>query len=183
MKGLGTSIYSHILRFLEVIVKENCQIFTFYAKVLFCEMVFLHLYLANMSFLSKTNCVQQSNNKYFEESGDFSFYRPYLDLISQSSNFARITILRHGVFFTFISKYNALLVWKKLCLPINYWLMFWRVWALLNLLTVIELVLQSEFCQNYYFAKLRFSPLFSKYVLFIQGTSHFIDLIRTNFTK
>ena len=89
---------SHILRFLEVIVKENCQIFTFYAKVLFCEMVFLHLYLANMSFLSKTNCVHQSNNKYFEESGDFSFYRPYLDLISQSSNFARITILRHGVF-------------------------------------------------------------------------------------
>ena len=150
-------------------------------ELLFCEMVFLHLYLANMSFLFKTNCVHQSNNKYFAESGDFSFYRPYLDLISQSSNFARITILRHGVFSPLFSKY-ALLVWKKLCPPIN-WLMFWRVLALLNLLTVLELVSQSEFCQNYYFAKLRFSPLFSKYFLFIRGTSHFIDLTRTNFTK
>ena len=37
---------------------------------------------------------------------------------SQSSNFARITILRNGVFSPLLSKY-VLFVWNKLCSPIR----------------------------------------------------------------
>ena len=68
-----------------------------------------------------------------------------LELISQSSNFSRITILRNGVFLPLFSKYVPL-VRNKLYPPIK-WLIFQRVWAPLILLAVLELISQiSNFC-------------------------------------
>ena len=89
-----------------------------------------------------------------------------LELISQSSNFSRITILRNGVFLPFFSKY-VLFVWNKLCPPIK-WLIFRRAWWLLILLTVLELISQSSnFARITILRNGVFSPLFSKYVLFV----------------
>ena len=64
------------------------------------------------------------------------------ELISQSSKFSRITILRNGVFSPLFSKY-VLFVRNKFCPPIK-WLIFRRVWAPLILLTVLELISQSS---------------------------------------
>ena len=69
---------------------------------------------------------------------DFYRFLPF----SQSNNFNRITILRNGVFSPLFSKY-VLFVWNKLCSPIK-WLIFRRVWGLLILLTVLELISQSS---------------------------------------
>ena len=69
---------------------------------------------------------------------DFYRFLPF----SQSSNFNRITILRNGVFSPLFSKY-VLFVWNKLCSPIK-WLIFRRVWGLLILLIVLELISQSS---------------------------------------
>ena len=91
-----------------------------------------------------------------------------LELISQSSNFSKITILRNGVFSPLFSKY-VLFVWNKLCPPIK-WLIFRRVWWLLILLTVLELISQSSnfaritILRNGVFLTF-FPPIFSKYVL------------------
>ena len=64
------------------------------------------------------------------------------ELISQSSKFSRITILRNGVFSPLFSKY-VLFVRNKFCPPIKR-LIFRRVWAPLILLTVLELISQSS---------------------------------------
>ena len=86
-----------------------------------------------------------------------------LELISQRSNFARITILRNGVFSPLFSKY-VLVVWNKLC-PSIKWLIFRRVWRRLMLLTVLELISQSSnFSRITTLRNGVFSPLFSKYV-------------------
>ena len=69
---------------------------------------------------------------------DFYRFLPF----SQSNNFNRITILRNGVFSPLFSKY-VLFVWNKLCSPIK-WLIFRRVWGLLILLIVLELISQSS---------------------------------------
>ena len=50
---------------------------------------------------------------------DTSHFIAVLELLSQSSNFARITILRNGVFSTMFSKY-VLLDCNKLYPPINF---------------------------------------------------------------
>ena len=70
---------------------------------------------------------------------DFYRFLPF----SQSNNFNRITILRNGVFSPLFSKY-VLFVWNKSCLPIK-WLIFRRVWGLLILLTLLELISQSSY--------------------------------------
>ena len=62
---------------------------------------------------------------------------------SQSGNFNRITILRNGGFSALFGKY-VLFVWNKLCRAPIKWLKFWRVWGLLILLTVLELISQSS---------------------------------------
>ena len=72
-----------------------------------------------------------------------------LELISQSSNFSRITTLRNGVFSPLFSKYVRF-VWNKLdklCPPIK-WLIFRRAWWLLILLTVLELISLRFVSQN-----------------------------------
>ena len=93
-----------------------------------------------------------------------------LELISQSSKFSRITTLRNGVFSPLFSKYVRF-VWNKLCPPIK-WLIFRRVWWLLILLTVLELISQSS-----NFARITilrngvfylFPPIFGKYVLLVR---------------
>ena len=91
---------------------------------------------------------------------DFYGFLPF----SQSSNFNRITILRNGVFSPLFSKY-VLFVWNKLCSPIK-WLIFRRVWGLLILLIVLELISQSSnFARITILRNGVFSPIFSKYVL------------------
>ena len=89
-----------------------------------------------------------------------------LELISQSSNFSRITFLRNGVFSPLFSKYVRF-VWNKLCPPIK-WVIFRRAWWLLILLTVLELISQSSnFARTTILRNGVFSPLYSKYVLFV----------------
>ena len=89
--------------------------------------------------------------------------------ISQSScSFARITILRNGVFSLLFSKY-VLFVRNKMCPPIK-WSIFLRVWSPLILLTVLELVSQSSnFARITILRNGVFSLFFSKYVLFVRS--------------
>ena len=86
-----------------------------------------------------------------------------LELVSQSSNFATITILRNGVFSLLFSKY-VLFVRNKMCPPIK-WSIFLRVWSPLIFFTILKLVSQSSnFAKFTILQNSVFSHLFSKYV-------------------
>ena len=122
----------------------------------------------------------------------------FLPISQSSSSFARITILRNGVFSPLFSKY-VLFVQNKMCPPIK-WSIFLRVWSPLILLTILELVSQSSnfaritILQNgvfslLFFSKYAFRPKQSASTNKIINvtnslvTSHFTDLARTRFAK
>ena len=81
---------------------------------------------------------------------------------SQSSNFNGITIWEMAVFFSPLFSTYVLFVWNKLCPPVKR-LIFRRVWSLLILLIVLELI--------YYFAKLRLFHLYVANIFFSTVTN------------